>query len=71
MQYMLLIYNAEGQKMNPEEQGKLFQEYMAFTQGIVKAGKFKAGEFKWLPGGYTHTLTNVSKSPARFATVEF
>ena len=44
MQYMLLIYNAEGQKLSPEEQGKLFQEYMAFTQGIVKAGKFKAGD---------------------------
>jgi quercetin dioxygenase-like cupin family protein len=34
-------------------------------------GKFKAGDCKWLPGGYTHTLTNVGKSPARFATVEF
>src|SRR5271170_7759886 len=22
-------------------------------------GKFKAGDVKWLPGGYTHTLTNV------------
>ena len=34
-------------------------------------GKFKAGDVKWLPGGYTHTLTNVGKSPARFVTVEF
>jgi quercetin dioxygenase-like cupin family protein len=34
-------------------------------------GKFKSGDVKWLPGGYTHTLTNVGKSPARFATVEF
>ena len=34
-------------------------------------GKFKAGEVKWLPGGYTHTLTNVGTSPARFVTVEF
>lgn len=34
-------------------------------------GKFKSGEIKWLPGGYTHTLTNVGKSPARFVTVEF
>ena len=34
-------------------------------------GKFKAGDIKWLPGGYTHTLTNVGKSPARFVTVEF
>jgi quercetin dioxygenase-like cupin family protein len=34
-------------------------------------GKFKSGDVKWLPGGYTHTLTNVGKSPAKFVTVEF
>ncbi len=34
-------------------------------------GKFKTGDIKWLPGDYTHTLTNVGKSPARFVTVEF
>lgn len=34
-------------------------------------GKFKAGDVKWLPGNYTHTLTNVGKSPARLVTVEF
>ena len=34
-------------------------------------GKFKAGDVKWLPGGYTHTVTNVGKSPARLVTVEF
>jgi quercetin dioxygenase-like cupin family protein len=34
-------------------------------------GKFQAGDIKWLPGNYTHTLTNVGKSPARFVTVEF
>ena len=34
-------------------------------------GKFQTGEIKWLPGGYTHTVTNVGKSPARFVTVEF
>jgi len=34
-------------------------------------GKFMAGDAKCLPGGYTHTLTNVGKSPARFVTVEF
>ena len=34
-------------------------------------GKLKAGEVKWLPGGYTHTLTNVGASPARFVTLEF
>jgi quercetin dioxygenase-like cupin family protein len=34
-------------------------------------GKFKSGDVKWLPGGYTHTLTNVGTSVARFVTVEF
>jgi quercetin dioxygenase-like cupin family protein len=34
-------------------------------------GKFKAGDVKWLPGGYTHTVTNVGKSPARLVMVEF
>jgi len=34
-------------------------------------GKFKSGDVRWLPGGYTHTLTNVGKSSARFVTVEF
>ena len=34
-------------------------------------GTFNSGDVKWLPGGYTHTLTNVGKSPARFVTVEF
>ena len=33
-------------------------------------GKFKTGDVKWLPGGYTHTLTNTGKSPARMVTVE-
>ena len=34
-------------------------------------GSFKSGDIKWLPGGYTHTLTNVGRNPARFVTVEF
>jgi hypothetical protein len=66
MQYMLLIYNAEGQKLNPEEQGKLFQEYMAFTQGIVKAGKFKAGD----PLEPTSTATTVRVRNAKTLTTD-
>ena len=31
----------------------------------------KAGDIKWLPGGYTHTLTNTGSSPARHVIVEF
>jgi quercetin dioxygenase-like cupin family protein len=34
-------------------------------------GHLKAGDVKWLPGGYTHTLTNVGKQEARFVTLEF
>jgi beta-alanine degradation protein BauB len=34
-------------------------------------GHFKSGEAKWLPGGYTHTLTNVGQHSAKFVTVEF
>jgi quercetin dioxygenase-like cupin family protein len=33
-------------------------------------GTFKSGDVKWLPGGYTHTLTNTGKERARFVTVE-
>ena len=31
----------------------------------------KAGDIKWLPGGYTHTLTNIGSGPARHVIVEF
>jgi len=31
----------------------------------------KAGDVKWVPGDYSHTLTNTGKSPARMVTVEF
>lgn len=34
------------------------------------AGHFKSGDVKWLPGGYSHTLTNTGKDKARFVTVE-
>jgi quercetin dioxygenase-like cupin family protein len=31
----------------------------------------KRGETKWVAGGLTHMVTNTSKTPARFVTVEF
>jgi quercetin dioxygenase-like cupin family protein len=34
-------------------------------------GHFKPGDVKWLPGGYTHTLTNTGKQEAKFVTMEF
>jgi quercetin dioxygenase-like cupin family protein len=33
--------------------------------------QLKSGDIKWVPGGYTHTVTNVGKQPAKFVTVEF
>jgi quercetin dioxygenase-like cupin family protein len=33
--------------------------------------QLKSGDVKWVPGSYTHTLTNVAKQPAKFITIEF
>jgi quercetin dioxygenase-like cupin family protein len=33
--------------------------------------KLKAGDIEWVPGGYTHTVTNTGKSAARLITFEF
>jgi len=33
-------------------------------------GHFKSGDVKWLPGGYTHTLTNAGKQAAKFVTLD-
>ena len=44
MQYMLLIYHNEADRFSPSEESQMMQEYMAFTQDIVKTGKFKAGD---------------------------
>ncbi len=34
-------------------------------------GHFKSGDCKWLPGNYSHTITNTSTKPAKFVTLEF
>jgi oxalate decarboxylase/phosphoglucose isomerase-like protein (cupin superfamily) len=34
-------------------------------------GNFKSGDSKWLPGNYSHTVTNTGKQPAKFVTLEF
>jgi quercetin dioxygenase-like cupin family protein len=34
-------------------------------------GHFKSGDSKWLPGGYSHTITNTGSKPAKFVTLEF
>jgi len=40
------------------------------SQGATPV-QLKSGDVKWIPGGYTHTLTNLGKQPAKFVTVEF
>jgi quercetin dioxygenase-like cupin family protein len=32
---------------------------------------FKSGDSKWLPGAYSHTITNTGTKPAKFVTLEF
>jgi quercetin dioxygenase-like cupin family protein len=34
-------------------------------------GHFKSGDSKWLPGNYSHTITNTGHQPAKFVTLEF
>jgi hypothetical protein len=46
MQYLLLIYEREADwnAMNEKEKSTIFQDYMAFTQGIMKSGHHRAGD---------------------------
>jgi hypothetical protein len=66
MQYMLLIYNSEAIKLTPAEHGQLFNEYVTFTQDIVKAGKFKAGD----PLEPTSTATTVHVRNGKTVTTD-
>jgi hypothetical protein len=46
MQYLLLIYMNEQQRMpaTEAERAAMSKEYMEFTTGIVKSGHFRAGD---------------------------
>ena len=66
MQYMLLIYDNENNKLPPDERNKLFQEYGAFTQGITKSGNFNAGA----PLQPTSTATTVRVRNGKTLTVD-
>ena len=46
MQYLLLIYENEAAwaALPEAEQGKIFQEYMDYTNGIRRSGNYVAGE---------------------------
>jgi hypothetical protein len=43
MQYMLLIHH-EAENLSPADAPEVMQDYMTFTQDLVKSGKFKAGD---------------------------
>ncbi len=68
MQYMLLIYGVEKQwlEFSKAEQGAIFNEYMAFTQDIVKSGHFKAGD----PLEDTTTATTVRVRSGKTLTTD-
>jgi hypothetical protein len=55
MQYMLLIYGSEENRPGPEAERQLMGEYMTFTQDIIKAGKFQAGN-RLEPAGTATTV---------------
>lgn len=46
MRYMLLIYDRESDwaAMSEQQQGQIYQEYMAFTDGIKKSGHHLASD---------------------------
>jgi quercetin dioxygenase-like cupin family protein len=49
-------------------------DYELRSDVVGKASKTmqqKGGDVSWVPGGYTHVLTNSGKQPARFITLEF
>lgn len=66
MQYMLLIYGNENNQLPPDERNKLFAEYGAFTQGIIKSGNFQAGA----PLQPTSTATTVRVRDSKTLTVD-
>ncbi|MEP7011783.1 MAG: YciI family protein [Acidobacteriota bacterium] len=57
MNYMLLIYENEARwvGMSPDEQGKVYGEYMAFTDSIKASGHYVSGN----PLSPTNTATTV------------
>jgi hypothetical protein len=68
MQYLLLIYENEAawSDRSEAERGKIYQEYMAFTQGVVQSGAFKAGD-ALQP---THTATTVRVRDGKTMTTD-
>ncbi len=66
MQYMLLIYDNENHQIAPADRNKMFEEYGAFTHGIIKSGNFQAGA----PLQPTSTATTVRVRDGKPLTVD-
>ncbi len=64
MRYMLLIYDREADwgSMSEEDRGKMFHEYMTFTEGIRKSGQYKAGDALQPTGSATTVRVRNGKS---------
>ncbi len=63
------LYHHEGPHLRVAINDQELRSDLAGT-GRIPA-KFTSGAVKWVPGGYSHTLTNVGKTAARYVTVEF
>ncbi len=66
MQYMLLIYQDEKRRPSDAELAPIMKEYMAFTQDIVKSGKYKAGDRL----EFTTSATTVRVRDSKTSTVD-
>lgn len=68
MNYLLLIYENEANwlAMSPEEQGKIFGEYMAFTESIRASGHYVSGN----PLEATNTATTVRVRDGKTMTTD-
>jgi hypothetical protein len=68
MEYMLLIYSSEKAwaSMSEAQKAKMFGEYTAFTESIVKSGHFKAGA----PLQPTTTATTVRMRNGKAVTTD-
>ena len=68
MRYMLMIYDAEidWAALSQQDQGKMFAEYGAFTEGIKKSGHYLSGA----PLQPTPTATTVRVRDGRTVTTD-
>ncbi len=68
MQYLLMIYDDEKawERLPAEKRDRVYQDYMSFTQEIVKSGHFRAGA----PLQPTSTATTVREKGGKVVTTD-